>query len=159
MMANILNTLVGTWKLLNYEMTILSGSDEIGSTIHPAGISPLGRIVFTKDSYMSVLVTRSATNAESAYSPWNVATDDEVLRVARPMVTYCGRFHVIRDEKETYLSTQVAISLDPSWMGTKQTRKVYLEEEDGRSLLTLRPVQNFELPVSELRSTEKSRII
>ena len=131
-------------------MTIISGPPGADSTIQPAGPSPLGRLVFTEDNYMSAMVTTPDTDIQKTHSPWNVATNEEVLRVARPMVTYCGRFQIAKHEDDIHLSTMVAISLDPTWIGGLQTRKVKLEETNGRKLLTLRPVQHFELPVSGL---------
>ena len=147
-MSDTLNHLVGTWKLLSYEMTTVSGPQGSGSTTHPAGTSLLGRIIFPEDNDMSAMVTEPSMDLQRKLSPWNMASDEEVLRVAPPMVTYCGRFHITKSEDDILLSTKVAISLDPTWMGGLQTRKVQLGERDGRRLLMLRPVQHFELPVS-----------
>lgn len=47
------------------------------------------------------------------------------------------------------LATDVHVSLDPGWVGTEQVRSVVLKEEDGKTIMVLRPVQPLLNPVSK----------
>ncbi|CAH0021552.1 unnamed protein product [Clonostachys rhizophaga] len=140
-MADLQRALIGTWKVLTYDMTI--SSEKGTSTIQPAGKNPLGYVTFTQDGYMSVHMTSSEAIVPHKSDMWYQATDEEVVRAARAMLTYCGPFKVTEEAGEYLISTAVDVSLDPNWIGGDQVRKVAIEEQDGRPLLILRPVQTF----------------
>lgn len=147
-MESIERDLVGTWNLLSYDMVV--SSEQGDSIVQLAGDSPLGRIVFTPNRFLSVHVTSPHVIAPTKARAWYQATDEEILRVARPNVSYCGNFELQEgvDGADCTLSTRVAIALDPNWIGTDQIRRAQLTREGGRQLLNLRPTQQFDLPVS-----------
>lgn len=149
-MESILQSLIGTWKLLAYNMVVSSEQGE--STVKLAGDAPLGRIVFTSSHFMSVHVTSPHAITPTEARSWYLATDEEVLRVARPNVSYCGSFELKKssDGGGYVLATKVIISLDPNWVGTTQIREVQMEHEGGRQLMILHPMEQFDLPVSQL---------
>jgi hypothetical protein len=123
-MESIEPDLIGTWKLLAYNMVVSSNQGE--STVKLAGDAPLGQIIFTSNHFMSVHVTSPYAIAPIEARAWYLATDEEVLRVARPNVSYCGSFDLKKgsDGKDYVLTTKVTISLDPNWIGTNQIRRV-----------------------------------
>ncbi|CAH0054249.1 unnamed protein product [Clonostachys solani] len=142
-MADLQRALIGTWKVLTYDMII--SSEKGTSTIQPAGKNPLGFVTFTQDGYMSVHMTSSEAIVPHKSDMWYQATDEEVVRAARAMLTYCGPFEVTEEAGDYLLSTAVDVSLDPNWIGGHQVRKAAIKEQDGRPLLVLRPVQTFTL--------------
>lgn len=75
------------------------------------------------------------------------ATDEEVARVTRAMSAYCGPYKVSRRDGDVILSTKAEISLEPSWIGTIQERKVGFGERDGEKTMILKPVEPLQLPV------------
>jgi hypothetical protein len=139
------NQLQGAWKLLSFHLTL--ASDPSTSVIEPLGPLPLGRIVFTPESYMACILTSAEAASPITSESWIKATDDEILRVARAMATYCGPYKLIPEGDEALLSTDVDIALDPNWIGGPQVRRWAIQENGGKTILTLRPVQQFELPV------------
>lgn len=149
-MESIEPDLIGTWKLLAYNMVVSSEQGE--STVKLAGNAPLGRIIFTSSRFMSVHVTSPHAIAPTEARSWYLATDEEILRVARPNVSYCGSFDLEKssDGKDHVLTTKVTISLDPNWIGTNQIRRIQMKHEGGRQLMVLYPMQQFDLPVSQL---------
>jgi hypothetical protein len=64
------------------------------------------------------------------------------------MVTYCGNYTTYEENGYQFLSTAVDVSLDPNWIGTAQVRRWEYKKEGAKESLTLRPVQEFDLPVS-----------
>ncbi|OAL02697.1 hypothetical protein IQ06DRAFT_271329 [Phaeosphaeriaceae sp. SRC1lsM3a] len=125
---------IGTWNLLSLNFCL----DEDGSKVigQPAGPTPLGRITFTPEGYMSALITDPRI-AHPIDKPW----------IAMALSAYCGKYDVSKKKNgELQIATQVDISLDPNWIGSKQVRNVRLGEvKDGKQTLVLTPTQSFTL--------------
>jgi len=137
--------LIGAWKLLSFHTTLITPS---GTTTHqPMGANALGRLLFTADGWMSTL-GNDPSNMIVPTSPWITASDAELAVVARHVSSYIGQCQVFVKEGEVRLSTQVHVSLGPSWVGTQQERRVKLKMEEGRELVVLRPVEELPAPVS-----------
>jgi len=139
--------ILGTWKLLSYHLVddAAPGSKPIAQ---PLGPTPLGRITFTSDGFMSATLTDPTHTKPLVNSAqWSKAPEEEVAFVARVMTTYCGWYKVFSENGELSLSTDVEIALNPSWIGTAQVRRVSLRKAAGKQIMILRPVQYLQLPV------------
>jgi hypothetical protein len=107
-------------------------------------------MVFNPDGYMSVLGTvPERTKRITSEVPWVVAADEDVAFIARYAMMYWGAFRIFEEDGGLRLATDVHVSLDPGWMGTEQVRSVVLKEEDGKTIMVLRPVQPLLNPVSK----------
>jgi hypothetical protein len=122
----------------------------------PLGPSPIGRVVFTSDGFMSCLLRSAAAVTTLADErSWNKATDEEVVHMARSVITYCGYYHFSNEGGVPLLSTHVDVALDPNWIGSQQIRKREIEQtSDGKTILKLEPVNQFKMQVSLLRSLQ-----
>ncbi|KAE9367646.1 hypothetical protein N431DRAFT_486703 [Stipitochalara longipes BDJ] len=136
--------LLGAWQLLSFTTTLTTSS---GATIRqPMGDNPLGRLLFTPDGWISTFGNDSS-NMIAPSGPWITATDAELALVARCMMSYIGKYKIfVVGDGEVRLSTEVHVSLDPSWVGTTQERKVELRVEEGRELVVLSPVEDLPAP-------------
>jgi hypothetical protein len=142
-----LNHLVtGVWKLLSFEALLADAPETV--IAQPLGPSPVGRLHLSPLKYMSVMLTSPEGMKPLQSKTWGQATDEEVLRIARPMISYCGPYTVFRSGEELQLSTQVELAMDSNWIGGEQVRKVEIFEEGETPRLTLTPNFVHELPVS-----------
>jgi hypothetical protein len=142
--------LVGTWKLISFSLYLAGDTTYSRPVYLPLGDSPLGRITFTPSGYMSCLLTRSDVLEAMTSPSWIQASEDEIITIARPMVTYCGPFRLHQQDGVKLFSTAVDIALDPTWIGKPQTRKWEIKRTNRTTQLILKPVQEFTLPVSYL---------
>jgi Lipocalin-like domain len=144
--------ILGTWKLTSFDLVTdeAHGSKQIAQ---PLGPTPLGRVTFDSDGFMSCLLTHP-DNAKPLKTPWQLASDEDISFVARTMTAYCGPYKVLVEEGEIRLSTEVEVALDPSWIGSAQVRRVTLRKEAGKGILVLKPVQSFQLHVGSITQKE-----
>lgn len=143
--SSILSKVEGVWELLSFDLCKEGESTPIAQ---PLGLTPLGRIMFFPSGYMSCTLTNPEAAKTFKSALWAMAPDDEIANTARSLTTYCGNYTVYVEDGEIMLATTVDISLDPTWMGSVQTRKVSLSEKQGQNYMTLKPVQTLVLPVS-----------
>lgn len=143
MTAQLPSNIVGVWRLLTCEFYAPSSSETIAQ---PLGPSPSGRFVITQGGYTSCILTSPEASAPISTS-WLQADPEEIARVARTMTAYCGPCRSWEENSETFLATKVEISLNPEWIGGEQVRRWTVRKESERTLLTLKPVQEIELPV------------
>ncbi|WP_032112928.1 lipocalin-like domain-containing protein [Candidatus Paracaedibacter symbiosus] len=120
-------SLVGTWKLLNFE---LRSND--GEAIYPFGKEPIGYIIYTLNDYMSVAIM-SANRPEWSTNDFLGAPTDERLEIADNFIGYLGRYEIINDMINHY----VEVSSFPNFIKVKQTRKY--EHKDNQLILTSPP--------------------
>jgi hypothetical protein len=141
--------LLGVWRLVPLDMAS-DGALDSTSLGQPYGPNPLGRMMFTSEGYMSAMVT-DPDHAKPIPGdiPWRMAPERDLAFVARPMISYCGGYKVYYEEGNPTLSTEVEVSMDPSWIGTAQVRKISFENDGDRQLLVLRPVEVQTHQVSE----------
>ncbi|KAF4539248.1 hypothetical protein BFW01_g7387 [Lasiodiplodia theobromae] len=137
--------LIGTWTLKSFALHLTSDASS-QPIFHPLGTSPLGRIMFKSDGYMSCTLTNPEAFEGWASPTWFLASEQDIAGVARPMTTYCGPYRVYEENGKSLLSTDVEIALDPSWVGKPQVRQWEVKQSGGKTLLVLRPVQEFLLP-------------
>lgn len=136
--------IIGTWQLISWQYF----RDEAATQflMNHGRLNPLGRLTFTSDGYMSAILTDPA-RAIPPDTPFRFAPDRDVANIARALTSYCGQYRLFEKEGETRLSTDVEVSLDPSWIGGAQERKVGFGELGGKKTLILRPVQAIPLKV------------
>lgn len=113
--------LAGAWRLLSCEHRY---SD--GRVTRPFGPKPLGRLIYSADGMMTVLLGdrgRPPCRSGQLFE----ATDAELARSARGFVAYSGRWEL----EGKQVVHHVDISLFPNWIGSRQLRLVELR---GRRL-------------------------
>ena len=123
------NPLVGTWRLLSWENRDVSG----GEVIHPLGEDAVGYIMYGRDGYMSVAISRP-DRARFAAGDLLGGGTGERARAAETYVSYCGRYE-FRGETVVHF---VELSLFPNWVGAEQERLV--EVAGDRLTLSTRPM-------------------
>jgi hypothetical protein len=112
--------LVGTWTLVNFVMRDLATDVEE----HPWGEHPRGLILYTPDGYVSAQLQRTEQPIHG--DPLAVSAS-EYATGAGSYVAYAGRFFV--NDREQWLSHEMAVSLFPDWRGQQQRRRVTLSGE------------------------------
>ncbi|CZR68379.1 uncharacterized protein PAC_18278 [Phialocephala subalpina] len=145
---DIADQMYGTWQCISS----LTFSDEACTQplMEPFGPNPLGRITLTPDGYMHANITHPDRALPLDKSWRSRATDEEVARVTRAMSAYCGPCKVSRRDGDVILSTKAEISLEPTWIGTIQERKVGFGERDGEKTMILKPMEPLQLPGGKL---------
>jgi hypothetical protein len=111
------HSLVGTWRLVSYEVR-----DEDGGISHPFGCDPVGFLTYTADGFMAGQLGR-ADRARFSSGDWEAAPDAEVAAAARNYFAYCGTYEFRGDT----VVHRVGLCLMPNWIGGEQVRVVALE--------------------------------
>jgi hypothetical protein len=115
--ANSAKKLLGTWKLVSYEVVWqATGEREL-----PFGKNPTGYIIFTPQGRVMSLIT-----AEGRKGP---QTDQDRADLFKSMLSYTGIYRV-EDDK---FITKNDVAYNPAWVGTVQMR---LFKVDGDRLQT-----------------------
>jgi hypothetical protein len=123
------NPLVGTWRLVLFEMR-----DEEGRVTHPLGRNAVGFVSYAPDGHMAVQFGR-ADRAHLAIGDWAGAAPAEIATAARDYFAYCGTYE-LRDGEVVH---RVELSLMPNWIGTELVRLVTFDGE--RLSLSTPPTQ------------------
>lgn len=144
--SNTRSTLLGCWKLTKFQVYLGDESDALPLT-QPHGTETFGRIMFSESGWMSASLTPPERAKKLSTPDWMMASDEDILWVARAYTSYMGPFKVYEKDGESILECNVEIALDPSWIGSLQKRRLTLSERNGKKLLTLRPTQFLILPV------------
>ncbi|OIW22758.1 hypothetical protein CONLIGDRAFT_694585 [Coniochaeta ligniaria NRRL 30616] len=128
--------LAGVWNLVSFNY-FLNGT----SVLQPNGPHPLGKIAIMPEGYVSVQITtpEAAVPIPNGVK-WGDATDEEIAAIARPYVSYSGRYQTSYEGEQLVLTTTVDVALDPSWMTRPQRRNVTFVHEDGKQYMLLKPV-------------------
>lgn len=130
--------LIGVWKLLFINSTV--STRPANSASQKTTLS--GRIMFTADGYMNALIRSPDTGRHLPNNvAWSFATDAQIGSIARPVTSYCGLYTVRNESGQLYTHTKLDVSLDPSWMDAEQVRHASFSEQDGKSIMTLIPVE------------------
>lgn len=138
----------GVWNLVSFDL-VLNGT----SILQPNGPDPLGKFVITSEGYASVLITTPETAIPLPNgTKWSDGTDAQLAALARPMVTYCGKYTTSYEGEQLVLTTHVDVSLNPASIGTPQPRNVSFVEENGKQYMLLKPQGTIPitLPVSSI---------
>jgi hypothetical protein len=118
--ANDENKVVGTWKLVSYEVEIQAS----GQKEPVMGERPTGYATFTPEGRVFFVLTGEARKAAK--------TDRERAELLSTLVAYSGTYTVKGDK----WTTDVEVAWNPDWVGTKQVRDFKL---DGERLMVLTP--------------------
>jgi hypothetical protein len=111
---------VGTWKLVSYEIEV----QETAQKIPVMGEKPTGYAAFTPEGRVFFVLTGEARKAAK--------TDQERAGLLSTLVAYTGTYTVEGDK----WTTNVDVAWNPEWVGTKQVRDFKL---DGERLMVLTP--------------------
>jgi hypothetical protein len=111
------NPLIGTWKLLSYQLV---GSR--GRIRYPYGEDAIGYILYGPDGYMAVSIM-SAERQPFAGTDILRRTTEEAAAATRTYLSYCGRYQLFPDR----VVHHVDVSLFPNWTGTMQERYYRLD--------------------------------
>lgn len=114
---SILEELLGTsWELVTYQ-----SEDKNGNMIYPLGEDAKGTIIFTKEKHTAVQImaaNREERLNEAALAKYNTEAERDMARLGYH--AYTGPFTI--DEEASVLTTQVQLSLIPSYVGSSQAR-------------------------------------
>ena len=117
--------IVGSWRLLSCEHRSAGGDIEL-----PFGPKPSGRIVYTANGQMIVLITDPSRRL--ARDPqFFEATDVELAAAARGCVAYSGRWTIQGNE----VIHDVEQSMFPNWTGNTLVR-AFQKDKDCLTLTT-----------------------
>jgi hypothetical protein len=116
---------VGTWRFVSME----ARSPE-GQVIYPYGENIFGRLIYTADDFMSVLLMNPNRPSFSSDDPM-AGTTDEIEAAFRGFDAYCGTYTI--DEERATVTHHIQASKFPNWIGTDQVRS--FERRDGRMIL------------------------
>ena len=109
--ATLADRLVGTWELVSYKVE----DQESGTFIDAMGVTPRGRVIFTRDGWVAFNLEGSDRKPAS--------TDAERAALLKSLVAYIGRYRVEGDQWVTSVQTAWA----PDWVGTEQRRTIRLD--------------------------------
>jgi len=115
-METIRERLIGTWRLVSYQVRSADGS-----VVYPMGKEVVGTIMYLADGYMSAMLMvpgRAPLSGGSAAS----ATFEELVAAVTGFFAYVGRFEV--DEAAKVVTHHIEIALAPQLVGTVQRRHV-----------------------------------
>ncbi len=114
--------LIGTWRLVSCEHVYSDGRVE-----RPFGDSPIGRLVYTPDGYMIVMLGDPNRPLFKSHGIFE-GSEGELAAAARGFIAYSGRCELSEDQ----VVHRVDVSLFPNWIGTAQLRKYEINGERVR---------------------------
>ena len=122
------HSLIGTWRLVSYEL-----ESAAGAISYPYGRDPTGYLIYAADGYMSVAFMTGGRIPYAAGDRLR-GTPEELSAAADTYVSYCGRYELLEDR----VIHHIEVSLFPNWVGVAQTR--YLTLDGDRLTLRTPPV-------------------
>jgi hypothetical protein len=123
------NPLVGTWRLISWEIRSVDGQ----KVSYPFGRGAVGYIMYNEGGYMSVAITHPNRERFAAGDLLS-GSPEERAHAASTYVSYCGQYE-FRGETVVH---HVELSLFPNWVGVDQERLVELRGD--RLTLSTRPM-------------------
>ncbi len=113
------NTLIGSWRLLDYTLALPDGT-----ITYPLGKDATGFLMYTSDGYMSAQLMAQGRPAYKSGDALN-GSIDEMSKAANGYMAYAGKFEV--DEDQSIVIHHMEVSMNPTWLGQAQKRFVKLE--------------------------------
>lgn len=110
--------LLGVWVLVSNVHISVSGKKYF-----PYGEKPLGRLMYTAENMMSVIISKS-DRKKFAKDRMFEGSPDEKISATESFLAYTGKFEIIGNE----VLHHVDMSFFPNWIGTVQRRFWKLEE-------------------------------
>jgi len=118
------NVLVGTWKMVSYEVVF-----EDGEVTYPFGQDALGCLIYTDNGYMSVNIM-TANRPSFVSEDFTQASVIEKVTAFETFIAYSGQYEILTDKVIHYTD----ISLVPNWVGMGQER--FFQVTSNRLLLS-----------------------
>ncbi len=112
-MTNEKNNLVGTWKLLSFELI----NKTANKTLYPYGKSPIGTLIFSADNFMTVAIMADGRENLSVESI-QMATEQEKTKMVESYLSYSGTWRIDNDK----IFVNVLVSLLPNWTNKEHYR-------------------------------------
>jgi hypothetical protein len=120
------NELIGTWRLVSFE---IKSAD--GQITYPFGQAPVGYILYSEDGYFCVAIMR-ANRPPFAGGDMLAGSREEKAAAAETYLSYCGTYEIRGDTAVHH----VEVTLFPNWVGAEQERML---EKNGDQLLMSTP--------------------
>ncbi|MEV0056813.1 lipocalin-like domain-containing protein [Saccharopolyspora shandongensis] len=120
--------LVGTWRLESYQE--LDSAGEIVD--EPFGHAPVGKLVYTGDGHMSVILMRAEQAALRVPFP-RYATIEQKTSTVDGCLGYSGTYRI----EDKVIVHHVEVSSFPDWVGLEQRR--VMELDHGKLVLRSTP--------------------
>ena len=141
---------IGTWRFISME----ARSPE-GEVIYPYGENIFGRLIYTAEGLMSVLLMKPGRPRFGSDDPM-AGTTDEIEAAYRGFDAYCGTYTI--DEEQATVTHRIQASKFPNWIGSDQVRS--FEHRDGRLILkadigTVGEIWKFEAILEKLESAQE----
>ena len=126
-----------------------------GEVIYPYGKNIFGRLIYTREGFMSVLLMNPDRPRFGSDDPM-AGTPDEIETAFRGFDAYCGTYTI--DEERATVTHHIQASKFPNWIGTDQVRS--FELRDGRLILkadigTRGETWKFEAALERVRPAKK----
>lgn len=123
--------LIGEWKLETW-----TGTSNDGEVLNPFGNNPLGRLFYTENGSVVLVLMRSDRKRFASEDPSD-RTPGEIEQAFHSFFTYTGTFEV--NAEGGYIEHQVELCSNPNWVGKAQTR--YFELMGDSLVLTTPPIE------------------
>ncbi len=120
------NFLVGTWKLLSFELRLTNGA-----VIYPFGREVVGQLMYSSDGHMAGSFMK-AQRPSFASGDVMAGTPQECDAAMKTYVSYAGTYRIEHDR----VIHHAEVSLFPNWTGTDIVRVFAL---DGNTLTLSTP--------------------
>lgn len=123
------NPLVGTWKLISWEVTLPDGA-----THYLYGKDVIGYLIYTADGYMSAEIMNPDRQQSDPNFPLEIAAaqtlpDSDRARAYSTYLSHCGAYTV----EGSTVTHHVKAGLIPSWTGSEQRR--HFSFDHGRLII------------------------
>ena len=117
MSEDVKKLLVGSWKLVSFEMR-----DANGRISYPWGKDTQGYLMYNTDGYMSVNVM-SSNRLKFSSADIKGGTSEEKVAAADTYVSYCGTYEI----QQNTVIHHIELSFFPNWIGVDQKRILSIE--------------------------------
>lgn len=111
--------LIGTWRFVSME-----ARSPGGEVIYPYGENIFGRLIYTPEGLMSVLLMNPNRPRFASNDPL-AGTSEEIEAAYRGFDAYCGSFTV--DTNRATVTHHLQASKFPNWIGTDQVRSFEIQ--------------------------------
>lgn len=122
-----MDRIVGTWELVEAEMT-----DDSGESHLPWGEQPAGRALYTATGHMCVVI-QAAGRARFRTDDRAAASMEEKAAAFDGFIAYAGRYEVAGN----LLRHLVEVSSFPNWVGGELVRRHEIAGDDQLTLTTV----------------------
>ncbi|MGZ7044074.1 MAG: lipocalin-like domain-containing protein [Methanobacterium sp.] len=122
-----MESVIGTWRLKSFKQRF-----EEGDLMLPFGENPEGILIYDKDGYMSVIISKS-DRKDLSIEDLTDFKEEEKISLSDNFIAYSGTYE-ISDGKIIH---HVEISFIPNWVGNPLER--FYNFENGKLILTTPP--------------------